>query len=80
VCVAGAVENERHFLLECEAYADLRTQHGFDAGDMRETLAGDQRRLAKYLHGSWTQGPRARAVNAWLCADGRDEIGVFAAD
>jgi hypothetical protein len=44
------VEDEKHFLLECEAYADLRTQHGFDAGDKREALAVHQRRLAKYLH------------------------------
>ncbi len=50
MCMAGAVEDERHFLLECEAYADLRAQHGFDADDMREAMAGDQRRLAKHLH------------------------------
>jgi hypothetical protein len=31
----------RHFLLECEAYAGLRPQHGFDAGDMwQETNVG----------------------------------------
>jgi hypothetical protein len=50
MCMAGAVEDERHFLLECEAYADLRALHGLDGGDMREAMAGDPRWLAKHLH------------------------------
>jgi hypothetical protein len=50
VCTAGAVEDERHFLLECAAYTQLRAQHGICAGDMLDVMAGDQRSLAGYLH------------------------------
>jgi hypothetical protein len=75
MCMAGAVEDERHFLLECEAYADLRAQHGLDAGDMLQAMAGDQRRLAKYLHAA----SRARREHLAV-RDGRDGRGDFPAD
>jgi hypothetical protein len=77
MCMAGAVEDERHFLLECEAYADLRAQHGcsMDAGDMLEAMAGDQRRLAKYLHAASRDRRERLAVR-----DDRDGRGDFAAD
>ncbi len=41
-------------------YADV-LQHGFDAGDMREAMAGDQRRLAKHLHAA-TRARRERVA------------------
>jgi hypothetical protein len=75
VCVAGAVEDERHFLLECEAYADLRAQHGLAGGDMHEAMAGDQRRLAKNLHAASRARRERLAVR-----DDRDGRGDFAAD
>jgi hypothetical protein len=50
VCAAGVVEDEKHFLLECDAYAGLRVQHGIGASDMCEAMAGNQRNLAKFLH------------------------------
>ncbi len=46
----GSCGGRGHFLLECEASADLRAQHGFDAGDTREAMAGDQRWPPMYLH------------------------------
>ena len=50
MCAAGVVEDEKHFLLECDAYSMLRAAHGIDASDMREVLGGNQYQLASFLH------------------------------
>ena len=74
MCMAGP-GGPQHFLLECEASADLRAQHGFHAGDMHEAMAE-----TNVGHLCICMPPCARAVNAWLCADAQDGRGDFAAD
>ena len=46
MCAAGVVEDEKHFLLECDAYSMLRAAYGINASGMCEALGGDQRQLA----------------------------------
>ena len=55
VCNTGAVEDERHVLLECPAYDELRSDAGFSAeADMRTVMMSDrQAELADLLSKIW---------------------------
>lgn len=52
-----AVEDEKHVLMECPAYADLRSKYGLqESTDMRSVmLYEDQAKLARYLGEVWTR-------------------------
>ena len=71
-CVEGAVEDERHVLLECPAYASVRARFSdlYDGsdGDMAQVMCHpNQRRVALLVH----------CLKSWRETDG---IGVFLED
>jgi hypothetical protein len=55
-CCNNGVEDERHVLLECDAYADIREKYALPRGAMLSAMNdADQHRLACCLRDIWTR-------------------------
>ena len=55
-CCNHGVEDERHVLLECEAYADIRESYGLPRGNMQQIMNdSDQNMLACCLSDIWAR-------------------------
>ena len=51
VCRGECVEDEKHALLECEAYAELRVAYGISGNNMKSVmLSTEVRKLAAFLY------------------------------
>ena len=54
LCDTISVEDEHHVLLDCPAYASLRSEFQVPSGEMKTVmLSFDQSRLALFLDRAW---------------------------